>query len=70
MALPTPSWCCPPPRGDYVVADALPTLVYLANLAALELRIPQWTVGSAGPDRLIVDLDPGSPGGPGLADIP
>ena len=48
---------------DYVVADALPTLVYLANLAALELHVPQWTVGSAGPDRLVVDLDPGAPAG-------
>jgi bifunctional non-homologous end joining protein LigD len=48
---------------DYVVADDLPTLVYLANLAALELHVPQWTVGSAGPDRLVVDLDPGAPAG-------
>jgi bifunctional non-homologous end joining protein LigD len=48
---------------DYVVADDLPTLVWLANLAALELHVPQWTVGSAGPDRLVVDLDPGAPAG-------
>jgi bifunctional non-homologous end joining protein LigD len=48
---------------DYVVCDDLPTLVYLANLAALELHVPQWKVGSAGPDRLVVDLDPGSPAG-------
>ncbi|OLB81725.1 MAG: ATP-dependent DNA ligase [Actinobacteria bacterium 13_2_20CM_2_71_6] len=48
---------------DYVVADDLPTLVYLANLAALELHVPQWRVGSAGPDRLVVDLDPGAPAG-------
>jgi bifunctional non-homologous end joining protein LigD len=48
---------------DYVVADDLPTLVWLANLAALELHVPQWTVGSAGPDRLVVDLDPGPPAG-------
>jgi bifunctional non-homologous end joining protein LigD len=48
---------------DYVVADDLPTLVYLANLAALELHVPQWKVGSAGPDRLVVDLDPGAPAG-------
>ncbi|MBQ1014961.1 ATP-dependent DNA ligase, partial [Micromonospora sp. M51] len=27
---------------DYVVADDLPTLVWLANLAALELHTPQW----------------------------
>jgi bifunctional non-homologous end joining protein LigD len=48
---------------DYIVADDLPTLVYLANLAALELHVPQWTVGSTGPDRLVVDLDPGAPAG-------
>src|SRR5436190_5169341 len=48
---------------DYVVADDLPTLVYLANLAALELHVPQWKVGSLGPDRLVVDLDPGPPAG-------
>jgi bifunctional non-homologous end joining protein LigD len=48
---------------DYVVADDLPTLVWLANLAALELHVPQWTVGSVGPDRLVVDLDPGAPAG-------
>jgi bifunctional non-homologous end joining protein LigD len=48
---------------DYVVADDLPTLVWLANLAALELHVPQWTVGSTGPDRLVVDLDPGPPAG-------
>jgi bifunctional non-homologous end joining protein LigD len=51
---------------DYVVADDLPTLVWLANLAALELHTPQWKVGSiarAGPqpDMLVVDLDPGAP---------
>jgi bifunctional non-homologous end joining protein LigD len=48
---------------DYVVADDLPTIVWLANLAALELHVPQWKVGSAGPDRLVIDLDPGAPAG-------
>ncbi len=53
---------------DYVVADDLPTLVWLANLAALELHVPQWRVGSgnnqaADPDRLVIDLDPGPPAG-------
>jgi bifunctional non-homologous end joining protein LigD len=46
---------------DYVVADDLPTLVWLANLAALELHTPQWRVGSDGPDLMVVDLDPGAP---------
>jgi bifunctional non-homologous end joining protein LigD len=53
---------------DYVVADDLPTLVWLANLAALELHVPQWRVGAgdnqlAHPDRLVIDLDPGAPAG-------
>jgi bifunctional non-homologous end joining protein LigD len=48
---------------DFVVADDLPTLVWLANLAALELHSPQWKIGSAGPDLLVVDLDPGPPAG-------
>ena len=43
--------------------DDLATLTWLANLAALELHIPQWTVGRRGairqPDRLVIDLDPG-----------
>jgi bifunctional non-homologous end joining protein LigD len=47
----------------YVVVDDLPTLVWLANLAALELHVPQWTIGAPGPDRLVVDLDPGPPAG-------
>ncbi|GGM11787.1 MULTISPECIES: non-homologous end-joining DNA ligase [Micromonospora] len=47
---------------DYVVADDLPTLVWLANLAALELHTPQWRIG-AHPDLLVVDLDPGAPAG-------
>ncbi|HEY2949942.1 MAG TPA: non-homologous end-joining DNA ligase [Micromonosporaceae bacterium] len=47
---------------DYVVADDLPTLVWLANLAAIELHTPQWRVGEH-PDLLVVDLDPGPPAG-------
>ena len=42
---------------DYVVADEPPTLVWLANLAALELHVPQWTIGSAQSGRAgVVDL--------------
>ena len=52
---------------DYVVVDSLPTLVWLANLAALELHTPQWRVApdgtAADPDLLVVDLDPGPPAG-------
>ena len=47
---------------DFVVVDDLPTLVWLANLAALELHTPQWRIGSD-PDLLVVDLDPGAPAG-------
>ncbi len=43
-------------RIDYVVADDPPTVVWLANLAALELHVPQWTVGSATPRNGAVHL--------------
>ena len=46
---------------SYVVVDDLPTLVWTANLAALELHTHQWHVGSAEPDQLVLDLDPGPP---------
>jgi bifunctional non-homologous end joining protein LigD len=50
---------------DFAIMSDLPTLVWSANLAALELHIPQWTVDSVGarrnPDRLVFDLDPGEP---------
>lgn len=50
---------------DYVVVDGLASLVWAANLAALELHVPQWTVGPRGgvhgSDRLVLDLDPGPP---------
>ena len=53
---------------DYVVVDDLPTLVWLANLAALELHTPQWRIGPDGParpDLIVFDLDPGPPAGLG-----
>ena len=50
---------------DYVVIDDLPTLVWTANLAALELHVPQWRVGPRGgvhpADLVVFDLDPGPP---------
>ena len=46
---------------DYVVCDDLPTLVWTANLAALELHTHQWKVGRKTPDLLVFDLDPGPP---------
>ncbi|GGK98577.1 non-homologous end-joining DNA ligase [Mangrovihabitans endophyticus] len=47
---------------DFVVVDELAALVWIANLAALELHTPQWRVG-ADPDLMVVDLDPGAPAG-------
>ncbi|MET8853093.1 DNA ligase D [Amycolatopsis sp. NPDC004625] len=47
---------------DYPILDDLPGLVWAANMAALELHVPQWTVASGArgtPDRLVFDLDPG-----------
>jgi bifunctional non-homologous end joining protein LigD len=67
----TPSWVRTVRVGDVVhpVVDDLPTLLWLANLAALELHVPQWRVdedGAAlGADRLVIDLDPGEPAGLG-----
>ena len=45
---------------DFVVVDELATLVWVANLASLELHTPQWRIGED-PDLLVVDLDPGAP---------
>ena len=50
---------------SYVLVEELPTLVWLANLAALELHTPQWRVGPRGgvldADQVVFDLDPGAP---------
>ncbi|WP_236795130.1 non-homologous end-joining DNA ligase [Amycolatopsis sp. GM8] len=56
-------------RGEgtnrYPLVDDVPTLIWAANLAALELHVPQWTVGPKdarrNPDLLVFDLDPGEP---------
>jgi bifunctional non-homologous end joining protein LigD len=49
----------------YTVIDGLPSLVWAANLATLELHTPMWRVGPRGavknPDLLVFDLDPGAP---------
>lgn len=51
--------------NGHVLLNDLPTLVWTANLAALELHVPQWTVGPGDsrhtPDLLVFDLDPGEP---------
>lgn len=50
---------------DYVVVEEVATLVWLANLAALELHVPQWHLPPRArkprTDLLVFDLDPGAP---------
>jgi bifunctional non-homologous end joining protein LigD len=50
----------------YLVIDDLPTLIWAANLAALELHVPMWRFPRrldqpAEPDLMVFDLDPGLP---------
>jgi bifunctional non-homologous end joining protein LigD len=67
---------CPPHAPDWVrtgavqedlvacVIDDVATLVWVANLAALELHTLQATVDDPGqPTSLVLDLDPGAPAG-------
>lgn len=48
---------------EYPLVVDVPTLVWLAQVAAIELHVPQWRFTSEGlpgrPDRLVLDLDPG-----------
>ena len=54
---------------NYPIVDSLPALIYMANLAALELHAHQWKVGARTRnvtvdqhlpvDQLVIDLDPG-----------
>jgi bifunctional non-homologous end joining protein LigD len=50
---------------EQLVLDDLPTLVWVANLAALELHVPQWRSVEDGAyglvDLMVFDLDPGAP---------
>jgi len=65
----TPEWVARYPiqhaghSNDYPVVNDLATLTWLAQLAALELHVPQWRFDADGnpqpPDRLVLDLDPG-----------
>lgn len=69
---------CPPHHPDWVptavvvaggghrgcLVEELPALVWLANLAALELHTHQWTVDDPWhPTAVVLDLDPGAPAG-------
>lgn len=48
---------------DYPIIADLPALVWFAQVASLELHVPQWRFNADGsrqhPDRLVLDLDPG-----------
>jgi len=71
-----PSWVkrMPIPHSTgtkhYPLVGDIPTLVYLAQVASLELHVPQWRFTPDGDrgfaDRLVLDLDPGP--GTGLAE--
>jgi bifunctional non-homologous end joining protein LigD len=54
----------------YPMVNDLATLTWLAQIAALEIHVPQWKFGPRGkvnsPDRMVLDLDPGE--GAGLAE--
>jgi bifunctional non-homologous end joining protein LigD len=63
-----PDWVAtvalPSERGpiDYTLAEDLPTLVWLANLAAIELHVPLARAQAIEqPTALVFDLDPGAP---------
>ncbi|WP_413248798.1 ATP-dependent DNA ligase [Sinomonas flava] len=49
--------------NTYPLVNDLPTLVWLAQIAALEIHVPQWRAVEEdtmiNPDRLVIDLDPG-----------
>ncbi len=48
---------------EYPLVNDLPSLVWAAQVAALELHVPQWRFSADGarrnPDRIVLDLDPG-----------
>ncbi|GLZ52477.1 non-homologous end-joining DNA ligase [Actinomycetospora sp. NBRC 106378] len=66
VVVPTPGSSRGADSARFVVVEELATLVYLANLAVLELHVPQWRVDDGTgtdvpqpPDELVFDLDPG-----------
>ncbi|GIT80038.1 ATP-dependent DNA ligase [Leifsonia sp. LS1] len=56
--------------NTYPLVNDTATLVWLAQIASLEIHVPQWRVGRGdqrrNPDRMVLDLDPGD--GATLAD--
>ncbi len=67
VELPTPGSTRARETLRFPLLDSTAAIVWCANLAALELHVPQWQVGPRGgvhpPDRLVIDLDPGAPAG-------
>ena len=65
VTLPVPGSTMNRDTIDFVVVEELATLVWLANLAALELHVPQWHIPPRArkprTDLLVFDLDPGAP---------
>ena len=65
VTLPVPGSTMDRETIDFVVVEHLATLVWLANLAALELHVPQWQVfgrsNKPRTDLIVFDLDPGAP---------
>ncbi len=63
VTVPTPGSSRGRETLDMVLLTAVPDLVWSANLAALEVHVPQWQVDDQGtaqlPDLLVLDLDPG-----------
>ncbi|MEF2975679.1 ATP-dependent DNA ligase [Subtercola sp. YIM 133946] len=53
--------------NEYPLVNDRATLTWLAQIAALEIHVPQWRFGRTGvrhnPDRLVLDLDPGDGAG-------
>jgi len=49
--------------NDYPLVNDKATLVWLAQIASLEVHVPQWRISRNGtpknPDRFVLDLDPG-----------
>ena len=65
VRLPTPGSTKNRDTINFVLVDDLPTLVWVANLATLEMHVPMWRVSSSGDpqdaDLMVFDLDPGPP---------
>jgi bifunctional non-homologous end joining protein LigD len=54
-----------PSTVEFVILGDLGSLVWAANLASLEIHVPQWRIGPDDrprpPDLMVFDLDPGPP---------